>query len=241
MISAKTAAGLFGSADAIGKRFRLGVEDSPPITVLGVAGDVRGNGLNLQPKFTIYLPYWQRDRLEMALAIRTAMDPQAITPAVRREIRRMDSELPVPQFRTMMEVMEASVAQRRLQVTILGVFGGLALMLASLGIYGVVSYSVAQRKMELGVRLALGAQPRDVRRLVLRQGMMPVMRGLAGGIAFGLLAESAIRSLLFGINSRDPMTMFSVIVLLTGVAALACWLPAARSSRIDPIQALRYE
>lgn len=241
VLSAKTARRLFGNTDPIGKRFHLGDEDSPLITVIGVAGDVRGNGLERAPKWTLYIPYWQRDRLEMALAVRTAMDPMAIAGAVRQQIRNVDPALPVPQFRTMSEVLNASVAQRRFQVFILAIFGGLALLLASLGVYGIVSHAVAQRTTELGVRLALGARPQDVAWLVLRQGMAPVVEGLIAGVVFALLFGRLIAGLLFGVSGHDPAAIGGVIALLAAVAALACWIPAARTMRIDPIQALRYE
>jgi predicted permease len=241
ILSADAAAGLFGKEDPIGRRLRLGDVNTPLITVAGVVGDVRANGLQRGPKFTIYMPYWQRDRLEMALAVRTATDPSAITTAVRQEIRNADRELPVPQFRTMTELLDASVAQRRFQVNILAIFGGLALLLASLGVYGVVSYAVAQRRTEMGVRLALGARPADVGRLVLLQGMAPVLAGMAAGIAAALALGKMISSLLFAVSGHDPATICGVIALLSTVAALACWIPAARTMRIDPIEALRYE
>ncbi len=241
VISRKTATRLFGADDPLGKRFHLGLEDNPLIRIVGVSGDVRANGLQRDPKFTIYIPYWQRDRMDMSLAVRTATEPMAMARVVRREIRKVDSDLPVPQFRTMTEVLNASVAQRRFQVLILAIFGGLALLLAALGVYGVVSYAVTQRTTELGVRLAVGARPGDLSWLVLRQGMTPVVAGLIGGIAVALALEKIVSSLLFQVSGHDPVTVCSVAALLAVAGALACWIPAARTMRIDPIQALRHE
>ncbi len=241
VISGTAATALFGSKDPLGKRFHMGDEDSPLLTVIGVARDVRANGLQQAPKFTLYIPYWQRDRSDMALAVRTATEPFSVAAAVRREILSVDRNLPVPQFQTMAEVLDASVASRRFQVLLLLAFGGLALLLASLGIYGVVSYTLAQRTVELGIRLALGASPNDIGGIILRQGMGPVISGLLAGLTLALWAGNLVSSLLFGITGHDPVTLAGVALTLGSVAALACWLPVIRTMRIDPVEALRYE
>jgi len=177
----------------------------------------------------------------MSLIVRTSMDPSAVAGAVRAEIRRLDPEMPVPQFRSMDEIVSASVAQRRFQLTLVLLFAAIALGLASLGIYGVVSYSVAQRRGELGIRMALGATGPDLRALVLRQGLAPVVIGLAAGLAGALALGRVLSGLLFGISSTDPLTVAVVAAVLLAVGAAACYLPALRATRSDPLVALRYE
>jgi predicted permease len=241
VVSAKMAARLFPGQNPLNRRFHLGDETSPLLEVVGVVGDLRGNGLQKAPAWTIYLPFWERDRQEMSLAVRTAIDPLGVATAIRQTIRSVDPELPVPQFSTMNQLMDDSVAHRRFQVRMVALFGGVALLLASLGVYGVVSYTVAQRTGELGIRLALGANPKEIGRLVLRQGMTPVIQGLGVGLVVALALGRIIDSLLFGVSAHDPLTIGPVIVLLASVAVFACWVPARRTMRIDPIQALRYE
>ena len=238
LVSALTAERFWPGQNPIGKRFYLGVT---LLEVIGVAGDVRGNGLQKAPGPTVYIPYWQRDRPDMSLILRTAMDPASIASAVRGEIRKLDAELPVPRFQTMQQIVSAAVAQRRFQLTLVLVFAGVALVLASLGIYGVVSYSVAQRRGEMGIRMALGATAAGLQLMVIRQGLAPVLAGLAGGIAGALAVGRILRGLLFEVTPADPLTLASVAVVLLGVAAVACYIPAFRVTRADPLAALRYE
>ena len=238
LVSALTAERFWPGQNPIGKRFYLGVT---LLEVIGVAGDVRGNGLQKAPGPTVYIPYWQRDRPDMSLILRTAMDPASIASAVRGEIRKLDAELPVPRFQTMRQIVSAAVAQRRFQLTLVLVFAGVALVLASLGIYGVVSYSVAQRRGEMGIRMALGATAAGLQLMVIRQGLAPVLAGLAGGIAGALAVGRILRGLLFEVTPADPLTVASVAVVLLGVAAVACYIPAFRVTRADPLAALRYE
>ena len=238
LVSALTAERFWPGQNPIGKRFYLGVT---LLEVIGVAGDVRGNGLQKAPGPTVYIPYWQRDRPDMSLILRTAMDPASIASAVRGEIRKLDAELPVPRFQTMQQIVSAAVAQRRFQLTLVLVFAGVALVLASLGIYGVVSYSVAQRRGEMGIRMALGATAAGLQLMVIRQGLAPVLAGLAGGIAGALAVGRILRGLLFEVTPADPLTLASVAVVLLGVAAIACYIPAFRVTRADPLAALRYE
>lgn len=241
LIGESTAKKIWPGENPIGKHFRLGDQDAPSIEVIGVAGDVHGNGLQKVPQQVAYLPYWQGGRNQMSLVIRTALDPAAVAGAVRTELRKLDPSLPVPKFRTMEEIVSASVAERRFQLTLVLVFAGIALVLASLGIFGVVSYTVAQRRGEMGIRLALGATASDLKGMVVRQGLAPVAAGLVVGIVAALAMGRVMEGLLFGVRATDPWTLGGVCAVLIGVAAAACYIPAMRVSRADPLSALRYE
>ena len=241
LVSSLTAGRLWPGQNPLGKRFHMGGDQSPLIEVIGVTGDLRGVSLNKNPSATVYLPYWQRNFSQVALAVKTSIDPLAAASSIRSAIRAVDPELPVPAFRTMDEIVADSVAQRRFQMTLVLLFGLTALLLASLGIYGVVSYSVAQRTNEMGIRMALGAPVAGIRSLVLRQSLPPVMVGLAVGVIASLALGRALSSLLFGIGVSDPPTMVGVSLLLSAVAIVAAYIPARRATQVDPITALRYE
>jgi putative ABC transport system permease protein len=241
LVSALTAARLWPGENAIGKHFRQGSDDSPLLEVVGVVGDVRGVSLNKAPALTVYLPYWQRFFSQASLAVRTAMDPLGAASAIRAAIRQIDPELPIPAFRTMEEVVAESVAQRRFQMSLVLLFAVVAMLLASLGIYGVVSYSVAQRTNEMGIRMALGARPAAIRRMVLRQGLLPVAIGLGAGVSASMALGRLLGSLLFGVSTGDPITILGVVGLLAAVAAAATLVPAHRATHVDPVTALRWE
>ncbi len=241
LVSPLTAERLWPGQNPLGKRFRIGGDQSPLMEVIGIAGDVRGVSLNKNPSATVYVPYWQRAFNQISLAVKTAMEPLAASSAIRAAIRAVDPELPVPAFRTMDEIVAESVAQRRFQMTLVLLFGLTALLLASLGIYGVVSYSVAQRTNEMGIRMALGAPRAGIRSLVLRQSLPPVMLGLGVGVVASLALGRVLSSLLFGVGAGDPLTIFTVIALLSAVAIVAAYIPAHRATQVDPITALRYE
>jgi putative ABC transport system permease protein len=231
--------------DAIGKRLKVGPSDSPNawLTVVGVVGDVRQTGLYEQ-KLEFYVPYMQERRAFMAprdLVVRTKADPGVIAAAVRQAVWAVDKDQPVSNVRTMDQVFAAAISQERFQALMLGLFAALALVLACVGLYGVISYSVVQRTHEIGVRMALGAQPVDVLRLVIRQGMSLTFAGLVVGIVAGTFVTRVLSDMLFGVTPRDPLTFAGVPVLLLVVAFLACYVPARRATRIDPLQALRYE
>jgi len=231
--------------DAIGKRLKVGALDSPNawLTVVGVVGDVRQTGLNEQ-KLEFYVPYAQERRSFMAprdLVVRTKSDPATIAAAVRRAVWSVDKDQPVSNVRTLDQVFAAAISQERFQALMLGLFAALALLLACVGLYGVISYAVVQRTHEIGVRMALGAQPLDVLRLVIRQGMMLTVAGLVVGIIAGTFVTRVLSDLLFGVTPRDPLTFAGVPVLLLVVAFFACYIPARRATRIDPLAALRVE
>jgi predicted permease len=241
LVSAQTGERIWPGQNVIGKHLYRGDIGSPQLTVTGVVGDVRGVSLSKNPSLTVYVPYWQRNQSQQSLAVKTAMDPRAASSAIRGAVRQVDPELPVPAFRTMDEIVSGSLAQQRFQMTLVLLFAGAALLLASLGIYGVVSYSVAQRSSEMGIRMALGARAGEIRAMVLRQALQPVAAGLAGGVVASLALSRILGSLLFGVNAIDPPTIAAVVILLTAVAVAASYLPARRATRIDPLIALRYE
>jgi predicted permease len=242
VVSALAAERLWPGASPIGKRLKIGDPDGPFFEVAGVVGDVRGVGLDRSPSLTIYAPYWQRRTWSgPALAVKTAVDPLSLSSAVRSAIQHVDAELPVPRFETMEQVVDESVAQRRFQMNLLLLFAVTALLLASLGIYGVVSYSVALRTNEMGIRMAIGACGSDLLKMILRQAMTPVAIGAGAGLIVALIVGRLFAGLLYGVAPADGITIASVILILGGVAALASLIPARRASRVNPMTALRYE
>ncbi|MGH9956967.1 MAG: FtsX-like permease family protein [Pyrinomonadaceae bacterium] len=192
----------------------------------------------------LYAPYAQDRRAFIAprdLVLRTKGDATSVAGAVRQAVWAVDKDQPVSNVRTMDQVFAAAISQERFQALMLGLFAALAMVLACVGLYGVISYAVAQRTHEIGVRMALGAQPVDVLRLVIRQGMILTFAGLVVGIAVGFVATRVLSAMLFGVTPRDPSTFVGAPVLLLLVAFFACYIPARRATRIDPLVALRYE
>jgi putative ABC transport system permease protein len=241
VVSARVASRLWPGQDALGKRFHLGDEKSPLLEVIGIVGDVRGYGPEHEAGLAVYTPYWQKNRAQMSLAVRTTMDPHSSAAAIRREIQKLDSEVPLADVRTLRELMSKATAERRFQLSLVGLFAAAALLLAAMGIYGVVAYTMAQRRNEIGIRLALGAAPREMRWMLLGQGMAPVLAGLAAGMAAAFALGRWMQSLLFGVGVTDPWTYGAVAFLLAGIAALACLGPALNAGRTDPAITLRYE
>ena len=209
--------------------------------IVGVVADVKSISLDPQVEMNVYVPYWQWPMQTPSLFVRTAGNPANFAAALYSEVKALNKNLPTPKVQTMNERLADVVAQPRFQTLLLGLFGLVALALVSAGIYGVVSYSVAQRTHEIGVRVALGAGRRDVLRLVVGQGMKPVLAGLAIGLAGALALTRLMKALLFGVSSSDPLTFGSIALLLALVALLACWVPARRATRVNPIIALRQE
>jgi putative ABC transport system permease protein len=209
--------------------------------IVGVVADVKSISLDSQVEMNVYVPYWQWPMQTPSLFVRTVGNPANFAAALYSEVKALNKNLPTPKVQTMNERLADVVAQPRFQTLLLGLFGLVALALVIAGIYGVVSYSVAQRTHEIGVRVALGAGRRDILRLVVGQGMKPVLAGLAIGLAGALALTRLMKALLFGVSASDPLTFGSIALLLALVALLACWIPARRATRVNPIVALRQE
>ena len=234
------------NVDALGRRFKLGdpADNTPWMTIVGVVGDVRQMGIDVPVKAEMYMPYRQADLrfyVPRDLVFRTAGDPASLVGSVRQAIRAVDPDQPISDVATMEEVLGREISQRRLGMILLTAFAVLALLLASLGIYGVLAYFVAQHRNEIGVRLALGATPAKILLFVLQKGMRLTLLGVGIGLAASFALTRLMTSLLFGVNPVDPLTFAAVPVLLAVVAFLACWIPARRAARVDPVVALRYE
>jgi putative ABC transport system permease protein len=229
--------------DPIGKRFKLGkLEwDVPWTTIVGVVGHIRNDSLDTDPRAQVYWSYLQRPQARTALVVRTRGEPMQLASAVRGQVRAVDPGQPVYDVRSMDDVMSHSVAQRRLTTLLLGIFAGLALMLAAIGIYGVISYSVSRRTREVGIRMALGARQGDVLGMVAKQGLLLALAGVGVGVGASLALTRVLAGMLFGITATDPLTFAAVSVFLVLVALAAAWLPARRAARTDPLVALRYE
>ncbi len=232
----------FPDEEPIGKRvISPASSNGIPMTIVGVVGDVRNGGPEDEPRPEFYYSYFQNPIRFMFMAIRTSAEPAGLIPAIRREIWSEDKDLPLASISTLEQMLSKTTAQRRFNLLLLGLFSGLAFVLAVVGIYGVVSYAVTQRTHEIGLRLALGAQPGDVRKLVIRQGMIPVVTGIAIGLSGALALTRLMKSLLFGVSATDPLTFVGLSLLLVVVALVACWIPAGRATKVDPMVALRYE
>ncbi|HZS07631.1 MAG TPA: ABC transporter permease [Blastocatellia bacterium] len=230
--------------EAIGKRIRWGGWNPGGwLEIVGVAADVKMSALEADSPPTVYMPAFQIPRLRRAALFiaRTSGDPAGLIAALRREVSAVDAELPVYDVQTMNQVVADSVAQRRFTMWLLAIFAVAALVLAAIGLYGVLAYAVAQRTQEIGIRMALGARRADVLALVLGQGMALALTGVAVGLIASFAMTHLMRSLLFGVSATDPLTFAGVAVLLAGVALVACYVPARRATKVDPMIALRYE
>ncbi|HYT19805.1 MAG TPA: ABC transporter permease [Candidatus Polarisedimenticolia bacterium] len=231
---------VFPNEEALGKRLIIwsGIRNEP-YEIIGIVGDTRYQSLQGEPSATMYVP--TREFLFVNLVIRTQGDPLSLVGGVRKEVNALDPDQPIAAIRPMTEWVAMSAAGARYRTTLLGLFALLAMILAATGIYGVMSYSVAQRTQEIGVRMALGARPLDVLKLVVRQGMMLALIGVIVGLAGALALTRVMSSLLFGVTERDPITFVAVAALLIVVAFISCFVPAHRATRVDPLIALRCE
>jgi predicted permease len=234
---------LWPGEDPLGKRLKQGWPESqsPWREVVGVVADVKFEGLAEVTPLQVYMPAAQEPTSDYAIVVRSNAPPPALEAPVEAAVRALDADVPVFTVRTMDRVIAASVGRERMSVVVLGVFAFVALTLASIGLYGLVAHGVTERTHEIGVRMALGAHRRHVVSLVIRQGLSMAVAGAAVGVVGALALSRSIRGLLFGVTPTDPSTFMIVIVMLLGVATLACYIPASRATRLDPMRALRSE
>jgi putative ABC transport system permease protein len=246
VVNRKLAEQYWPGQDAVGKRVKVGPADSPNpwATVIGVVGDVRQVGLQGEQRLEMYASYKQDPRGFIAprdLVVRTKIEPASIVAAVREQVWAVDKDQPVSNIRTMEQVFASAVARERFQTLLLGLFAALALVLAVVGLYGVMSYAVTQRTHEIGIRMALGAQRKEVLRLIIGQGMVLTLVGVALGLGVALAVTRLMAGILYGVTATDPTTFVAVASLLAAVAFIACYIPARRATKVDPLVALRYE
>ncbi|HEX8184568.1 MAG TPA: ABC transporter permease [Blastocatellia bacterium] len=249
IISEAMAKRYFGNDSPIGKRFKQGGldrKDNPWMEIIGVVGDVKYSGLDGKPEPAYYLAHLQAPLRSMYMVVRTNSNPMSLAPAIRNEVWSIDKDQPVARVRTMEQLLSASVSQPKFRTLLIGVFASVALLLAAVGIYGVISYSVTQRSHEFGIRMALGARQGSILKMVLGEGLRLALIGTGIGLAGAYLvgayfATGVLSSLLFGVSTTDTLTFVFIPLLLTGIALLACYVPARRATKVDPMVALRYE
>jgi predicted permease len=232
---------LFPNEDPIGRRIKFGdaKSESPWETIVGVVGRVKQYGLDADARIALYRPHTQSVARTLYIVVRTDGDPAALAGAVTREIRGLDPDLPVSNVRPMAGRIEESLVRRRFSMVLLGLFAGLAFVLATIGIYGVMAYLVSQGTRELGIRIALGATPRAILALVLRQGLLIAAVGIAAGLGAAAFMTRLMRGLLFGIEPADPLTFAFTTSVIALTAIAACYFPARRAARIDPLVSMR--
>jgi len=214
---------------------------SPWTEIVGVVGDTRKLNLSADTIPEIYVPYWQYPMQTPELLVRTTAPIASTVAAIRSEVRAVNKSLPAPSIQTLDAMLSDVIAQPRFQATLLTLFGGIALLLSAVGIYGVMAYTVSQRVHEIGIRMALGAEPKHVFKLIVTRGMVLVLTGIVVGLAAALALTRLMSSLLFSVSATDPLTFTVVALLLTGVALGACLVPARRAIKVDPMLALRHE
>jgi putative ABC transport system permease protein len=246
IVNEEMAREFFPNENPIGMRIRWAGDTGPPLwmAVIGVVGDVKHSGLNQPTDPAVYTPFSQSDegwRRFMTLAIRARDTAPGLVEEVKKQIWSLDGQIPVSDVYAMDELIAVSLAQQRFNMLLLGLFAALALILAAVGIYGAMAYAVNQRTHEIGIRTALGAQRRDVLRLVMRDGAKIALFGIAIGIAGAIALTRLMTSLLFEVKPTDPETFAVVTIVLAIVALAACYVPARRAMRIDPMVALRHE
>ncbi|HEX8140376.1 MAG TPA: ABC transporter permease [Pyrinomonadaceae bacterium] len=240
IINEQLARRYFPAGDAVGQRLVFNDEDGP-VEIVGVAADVRNDDLEEEANLTAYLPFMQEPWWSMALVVRATSDPLPLASVIRNEVRAVDQEQPVYNVMTMQQVIDETISPKRLTMFLLAFFAFGALLLAAIGIYAVISYSVTQRTHEIGIRMALGAQPRDILRLVVRQGLVLTAIGVGLGLLGAFALTWKMTEMLSGVEATDPLTFVSISLLLALVALAACLIPARKATRVDPMVALRYE
>jgi putative ABC transport system permease protein len=226
--------------DPIGKQVKAG-QDGTVATIIGVVGDAKHYWLEETQQPQMYGSYSQQPGYFATVVIRTKVEPLSLSEQVRQALWKVDADQPMWKIRTVEFLVNRSVADRKFLLALMGLFASLAMILTMIGLYGVISYLVKQRTQEIGIRLALGAQMRDILQMVLKQGMVLVFTGVALGLATAWLSTRLIARLLYQVSATDPMTFAAISAFLIAVALLACYLPARRATKVDPLVALRYE
>lgn len=241
VINESMAQKFFPHEDPLGKRIHVTNGPTTYREIVGIVGDVKEYGLDRATPLQTYEPFLQKPNSSMFLIVRAAGDPANLSGAIRREVLSLDKEQPVASLRTLEQLIATTIAQQQFSMTLLGVFAAVALLLSAIGIYGVLSYAVTQRTNEIGIRMALGADQGAVLKLVVGQGMLLTLTGIGAGLVAALALTRVLATLLFGVSATDPLTFGAIALLLMLAALLACWIPARRAMKIDPLVALRYE
>jgi putative ABC transport system permease protein len=247
MVNETLARKFWTNGDAVGEHIRIGGprrQDGTPVpwmTIVGVAGDLKSNGLDSATAPRIFVPISQQPSYDAVVYLRSSADPGALGDLVRSEVQSVDPSVPVFGVRTMDALMTDYLAQRRFALELLGTFAGVALLLASIGIYGVMAYTFSRRINEIGIRMAMGAQRHDILKIAVGEGLLIVVFGLAAGLLGSLVLTRFLQTMLFNVKPGDPATFLAISLLLALVTLLACFVPARRASRVDPLIALRHE
>ncbi|HEY6050938.1 MAG TPA: ABC transporter permease, partial [Thermoanaerobaculia bacterium] len=243
LISSAFARQHFPGENPLGRRLRFGLKEGVSREIVGIVSDVKRDGPGVPSKPEMYVPFAQDPwwAAYVAIRVKPGRDPMALAPAIRRQVRALDPEMPVADIQPFSQAVSDAMAQPRFRTTLLGLFGATALLLAVVGIYGVISYTVGRRTREVGIRLTLGASPADVLRLILTQGIGLTAVGLAFGAAGAILLTRSLSSLLFEVSPLDVPTWTGVAATLLAAGLAACWVPARRAMRVDPVRALRHE
>jgi putative ABC transport system permease protein len=246
LVNQRLATLIWPGQDAVGKQLHWSESqyDVGPLTVVGVAADVRARELEQEDEPAVYIPYPQRTLPFLrwvAIAVRTKADPMPMWPEIRKQVLALDADRAIYNVKTTQMLVDESVAERRFNAFLLGTFAGLALLLSATGIYGLISYSVSHRGREFGIRMALGAHSRDVTRLVLHQGLRLALTGVVIGATMALFTTSLLRRFLFGLGPHDPTTFIAAPCLIAAIALVACYIPARRATKLNPITVIREE